>query len=88
MAGNRISGDNPVYPPDAKEKRIQGAVVIHAVIAKDGTVEAAQVMTSPDEALSKSAVTAVQTWKYKPYLLNGDPTAVDTTITVNFSLVP
>ena len=87
MAGNKIGGSNPVYPPAAKEKHIQGAVVLHAIIDKTGHVEAIQVVSSPDDQLSKSAVEAVQTWIYKPYLLNGDPSAVDTTVTVNFSLV-
>ncbi len=87
MAGNKIGGSNPVYPPAAKEKHIQGAVVLHAIIDKTGHVEAIQVVSSPDDQLSKSAVEAVQTWIYKPFLLNGDPTAVDTTVTVNFSLV-
>ena len=87
MAGNKVSGANPVYPPDAKEKRIMGTVVLHAIINKTGKVEAVQVVSSPDDSLSKSAVAAVQTWVYRPYLLNGEPMAVDTTVNVNFSLV-
>ncbi len=87
MAGNKIGGSNPVYPPAAKEKRIQGPVVLHAIIDKAGHVETIQVVSSPDDQLSKSAVDAVQTWIYKPYLLNGNPMAVETMVTVTFSLV-
>ena len=87
IAGNKIGGLNPVYPPAAKEKRIQGPVVLHAIIDKAGHVETIQVVSSPDDQLSKSAVDAVQTWIYKPYLLNGNPMAVETMVTVTFSLV-
>ncbi len=85
MAGNKIGGMNPVYPQSAKDAHISGAVVLHAIIDETGKVEALQVISSPDASLSKSAVEAVQQWTYKPYLLNGNPTSVDTTITVNFS---
>jgi TonB family protein len=88
MAGNLIHHENPTYPPEAKEKKIQGAVVLHAVISEAGTVENLQVVSSPDSLLSQASLDAVKQWIYKPYLLNGDPTAVETTITVNFSLAP
>ena len=84
MAGQRISGEQPVYPPDAKEAHIAGAVVLHAVIGTDGAVESLQVVSGPDQ-LRESAVKAVKTWIYKPYLLHGVPTAVDTTVTVTYS---
>ncbi len=85
MAGNKTGGNLPVYPPDAKAAHISGAVVLHALIDEAGKIESLQVVSSPDASLSKSAIDAVQTWTYKPYLLNGQPRSVDTTITVNFS---
>ncbi len=85
MAGNALSKKVPVYPPDAKEKKIQGEVLLHAIISEEGKVEQLNVISSPDEQLSKSAIEAVREWVYKPYLLNGDPKAVDTTITVHYS---
>jgi TonB family protein len=85
MAGQIITKVNPTYPEDARKARIQGAVVLNAIISKTGDVISLQVASGPKE-LMKSAVDAVQQWKYKPYLLNGQPTEVTTTITVNYSL--
>lgn len=85
MAGNVIDQQRPVYPPEAKKNHITGAVVMHAIISKEGTVEDLQVVSGPEE-LRESALTAVKQWRYKPYLLNGEPTAVETTVTVNYSM--
>ncbi len=85
MAGNVLSRVNPVYPPEAKEARITGAVVMSAVIDKDGLIQNLQVGSGPEE-LRQSALESVHQWTYKPYLLNGEPTEVQTTITVNYSL--
>lgn len=87
MAGNLLTHVNPVYPPAAKDAKIQGAVVLHAIIGRDGTIEDLQVVSGPKELLT-SAVDAVRQWTYKPFLLNGDPTEVETTITVNYFLQP
>ena len=84
-AGQIISKVNPVYPAEAKEQRIQGAVVLRAIIDENGAVQELTFVSGPPE-LQKSAIDAVKQWVYKPYLLNGNPTPVDTTITVNFSL--
>jgi protein TonB len=84
MAGSKISGSNPMYPPIAKAAHVSGAVVLHAVISKTGSIERLEVVSGP-EMLRASALDAVRNWKYKPYLLNGDPTEVDTTVTVNFN---
>ena len=84
IAGNKISGSSPVYPAIAKAAHVAGAVVLHAIISKTGTIQSLSVITGP-EMLRANAVLAVQDWKYRPYLLNGEPTEVDTTITVNFS---
>jgi TonB family protein len=86
LAGNKIGGSVPAYPQEAKSAHISGQVLLHAIIDETGKVKALQVVSSPDASLSKSAVEAVQGWTYKPYLLNGQPTSVDTTITVNFSI--
>jgi protein TonB len=75
----------PVYPPLAKTARIQGDVVLNAVISKNGTIENLRVM-SGHPMLVTSALDAVKQWKYKPYVLNGEPVEVETTITVKFTL--
>ena len=85
VAGNRLNFIQPVYPPQAKERKISGSVLLHAIIGKDGTMEHLDVISGPKELL-KSSLDAVKQWTYKPYLLNGEPVAVDTTITVNYSL--
>ncbi|MGC2321231.1 MAG: TonB family protein [Terriglobales bacterium] len=83
--GNLISQIKPTYPAIAKSARIQGAVVLQAEISKTGTIENLRVM-SGHPMLVQSALDAVKQWRYKPYLLNGDPVPVETTITVNFTL--
>jgi protein TonB len=75
----------PQYPPVAREARIQGQVVLQAVIGKDGSVQNLRVV-SGHPLLNSAAVDAVKQWHYKPYMLNGEPTEVETTITVNFTL--
>lgn len=85
MAGQVTNRINPVYPPEAKAAGIEGAVVLHAIITRDGTVDSLSIISGPPE-LRQSAIEAVQQWTYKPYLLNGEPTPVETTITVNYQL--
>jgi len=75
----------PVYPQEARDHHIQGTVVLKAIIGKTGNVEHLSVVSGPKE-LMPSAIDAVNQWKYKPYLLNGEPVEVETTINVNFSL--
>ena len=84
MAGQVITRVTPIYPSEAKTSRIQGAVVLHAIISAEGDVSDLEVLSGPPE-LRNSAMQAVLQWKYKPYLLNGQPKAVDTTITINYS---
>ena len=84
-AGSILSKVQPVYPTEAKQKGIQGTVTLHALISKTGDVENVVAESGPDE-LQGAAIEAVKQWKYRPYLLNGNPVAVDTTIRVNFSL--
>ncbi len=83
-AGNIVSKVAPVYPPDAKAARIQGSVVLHAIIGKDGKIQDLNVLSGPPE-LTKSAIDAVSQWVYKPFLINGEPTEVETIVTVNYS---
>jgi TonB family protein len=73
----------PVYPPAAKAANVQGFVVLHALISRQGTIESLRVISGPP-VLTAAALDAVKRWKYRPYLLNGEPIEVDTTINVNF----
>jgi len=75
----------PSYPPLARQARVQGPVVLHAIIGKDGAIESLTVI-SGHPMLQSAAVEAIKQWKYKPYMLNNEPVEVDTTITFNFSL--
>lgn len=85
IAGNILTKVAPVYPQAAKDAGISGTVVLHAIIGKEGKVESLAVVSGPAE-LQAAALDAVKQWEYRPYLLNGEPTAVDTTIMINFSL--
>jgi protein TonB len=84
-AGNLIQEVKPIYPPMAKMARVQGTVVLAAVISKQGTIENLKVI-SGHPMLIQAAVDAVQQWRYKPYLLSGEPVEVDTQISVVFTL--
>jgi protein TonB len=75
----------PAYPPLARSARIQGQVVLQAVIGKDGTIQGLHAV-SGHPMLTPAAIDAVKQWRYKPYFLNGEPVEVDTQITVNFTL--
>ncbi len=85
MEGNLIHKVQPVYPPLARAARIQGAVVIRAIISRNGTIENLQTL-SGHPMLVGAALDAVRQWRYRPYILNGDPVEVETQVTVNFSL--
>jgi protein TonB len=84
-AANIISQTHPVYPPIARAARVQGVVVLHATISKTGTIENLTVVSGP-AMLQQAAITAVQSWRYKPTVLDGEPVEVDTTVDVNFTL--
>jgi periplasmic protein TonB len=75
----------PTYPPLARQARIQGSVLLQAEISKDGSIENLRLI-SGHPMLAPAAIEAVKQWKYKPYILNGEPVAVETQITVNFTL--
>jgi len=80
-----IAQPRPMYPPLAKQARIQGVVELNAVIGKDGTVGSLSVVKG-HPLLVQAAIDAVKQWRYKPTLLNGEPVEVQTTIDVNFTL--
>jgi periplasmic protein TonB len=82
---NLIHDVAPTYPPEAGRARIEGTVVLLAVIAKDGTVRDVRVERGLP-VLAQAAIDAVKQWRYKPYLLNGEPIEVDSQITINFTL--
>jgi TonB family protein len=85
MSRNLLTKAVPHYPPAAKEAKIQGTVVLSVVIGDDGNVKNIQVVSGPNE-LQQSSIDAVRQWTYKPYLLNGNPVEVKTTIHVIYSL--
>ena len=75
----------PTYPPLARQARIQGVVVLQAQISNEGNIQNLQLI-SGHPMLAPAAIEAVKQWKYKPYLLNGEPVEVDTQVQVNFTL--
>jgi protein TonB len=85
MQGLLIRRIQPNYPPLAKAARIQGHVLLQAEISKDGTIQNLQ-LVSGHPMLTQAAIEAVKQWRYRPYLLNGEPVAVETQVDVIFSL--
>src|SRR5271157_3052720 len=83
--GLLIKKVQPNYPALAKQARIQGHVLLQAEISKDGTIQNLQLI-SGHPMLAPAAIEAVRQWRYKPYLLNGEPVAVETQVDVIFSL--
>jgi protein TonB len=81
-----IKHPSPVYPPIAKSARIQGTVVLQAIIGKDGTVQNLKMISATSPLLVANAMDAVKQWVYQPTLLNSEPVDVVTEITVNFTL--
>ncbi len=75
----------PSYPPNAQRMRIEGTVELLATVSKDGNITRIKVL-SGDSQLTKAATDAVKQWKYKPYLLNGEPVEIQTQVTVNFKM--
>ncbi len=86
MAGLLLTKVAPEYPGAAKDKRIQGVVLLAVIIDREGKVSNIQLI-SGHPLLAPAAIDAVKQWKYKPYLLNGEPIEVETQVTVNFTLV-
>ncbi len=88
VTGRKIKGSNPQYPLEAKMNHISGTVVLSAVIGTDGKIGSLELLSSPDPALTKASMKAVSDWEYTPYLMNGKPVEIETTITVNFNIGP
>jgi len=84
-SGLLIKKVQPAYPPLARQARIQGQVLLQAQISKDGSIENLSLI-SGHPMLAPAAIEAVKQWRYKPYMLNGEPVAVDTQVVVNFTL--
>ena len=82
---NLIHDVQPQYPPEAGRERVEGTVVLLAVIGTDGTVKELRVESGPS-VLAQAAIDAVKQWRYKPYLLNGAPVEIDSRITINFTM--
>jgi Gram-negative bacterial TonB protein C-terminal len=85
IAGFKTGGPDPIFPAAAKEKHVSGAVVMRAIIGRDGRIHKLTLISYGDGVLAMSSLNAVRQWTYKPYILNGEPTEVDTTITVNYN---
>jgi protein TonB len=83
--GMLIHHPQPVYPPIARSARVQGTVVLNALISRTGKVTDVKVVSGPP-MLRQSAIDAVRTWQYKPYTLNNEPVEINTTVNVVFSL--
>jgi protein TonB len=76
---------HPTYPKQARARKVQGTVVLEAIVNKKGTVDSLQ-LVSGDSLLAQAAADAVKQWKYKPYFHNGEPTEFQTRITIDFKL--
>jgi len=83
--GQLLARVNPQYPTAARQERVEGTVVLQAVIDKDGSVKKLTVVSGPN-MLTKAAMDAVRQWRYKPFTLNGESVEADTQINVNFKL--
>jgi protein TonB len=85
MEGRKLSGAEPRYPTIAVVAHIQGTVFLSATISRTGVIENLRVVSGPP-MLAPAAAEAVRTWRYRPYLLNGEPVEVETTVRVIFNL--
>jgi TonB family protein len=86
QAAKLLKKVNPSYPPEAKQARVQGVVRMRAVIGKEGDILGLTLLMSPSPELARSAMEAVNQWKWQPTLLNGQPVEIQTDIDVNYTL--
>jgi TonB family protein len=86
MNGMLLKKPAPIYPQIAKDARVSGNVLLQATIGKDGKIHDLHVILSASPMLIDSAKEAVSHWEYKPYLLNGEPVEVETTVNVIYAL--
>lgn len=87
MEGYLLSAPRPKYPPRARNDGIEGSVALEVTISKSGSIETLHVIKGP-QPLRSAAVDAVRYWRYKPYLVDGRPVEVLTTVNVHFTLKP
>ena len=83
--GLLVQKTSPAYPQIAREARVSGTVVIQATISKTGAIQNLRAVSGPT-MLRQAALDAVKTWRYNPYMLDGQPVDVETTVSVTFSL--
>jgi protein TonB len=83
--GMNVQKVTPSYPEEAKTKHIHGDVILYVVIDKQGNVISTRAV-SGDPLLAEAAVNAVKQWKYKPFLLNDEPVAIETSVKIQFRL--
>ena len=79
---------DPQYPEDARKAGVQGPVLLSIVVSKEGNVEANINVISGDPKIVPAALDAVKNWKFKPYLLNGQPMEMETTVSIKFDPLP
>lgn len=82
--GQLVNRVEPIYPPICKISGIQGQVKLHAIIGRDGRIQSLSAV-SGHPLLVRAALDAVEQWRYRPYVLNGEAVEVETFITVNFN---
>jgi protein TonB len=83
--GSLIQKIEPKYPPLAQGARIAGQVLLRAIIGKDGDIKELELL-SGHPMLAPAAIAAVKQWRYRPFLLNGEPIEVETTVTITFQI--
>jgi len=88
MTGSVVTKINPIYPERAKANHVSGDVMLKALIGTDGRIHMLKLLSTPDPDLALASFAVVRQWTYKPYLLNGKPVSVDTTITTHFMFGP
>jgi TonB family protein len=86
QASKMVKQVRPVYPVEAKKAGVQGTVRLRAVVGKEGDVLGLTLLMAPSAELARSAMEAVNQWKYTPTLLNGQPVEIQTEVDVNYTL--
>jgi TonB family protein len=85
LRGNVLASPKPAYPVGAHLQKLEGDVVLQAVISEKGSVESVRVVSGP-VALQQAAVDAMKLWKYRPYMVNGTPVPVRTFVSFHFTI--